>query len=108
MEYKINEHVLDGSTAWGNGGHGHCVHCGLALVTDLGYCSWDGVKCIDREPKTLGEFPGPVVSFARFNGLLYNNEKKIFSKPYSDIEYTIPKLLEVIDNLIVKHEFAGK
>lgn len=29
----------------GNGYHGRCEHCGLELVTDLGYNSWSGTKC---------------------------------------------------------------
>lgn len=29
----------------GNGYHGNCGHCGLALVTDLGYCTWDNTSC---------------------------------------------------------------
>jgi len=29
----------------GNGYHGNCSNCGLALVTDLGYCSWEDTTC---------------------------------------------------------------
>lgn len=29
----------------GGGYHGNCKNCGLALVTDLGYCSWEGTTC---------------------------------------------------------------
>lgn len=29
----------------GNGYHGRCSNCGLPLVTDLGYNSWEGTKC---------------------------------------------------------------
>tara|TARA_R110000765_G_scaffold64579_5_gene125507 strand:+ start:53 stop:568 length:516 start_codon:yes stop_codon:yes gene_type:complete len=29
----------------GNGYHGRCSNCNLALVTDLGYNSWEGVEC---------------------------------------------------------------
>ncbi len=29
----------------GNGYHGRCENCGLSLVTDLGYNSWEGTKC---------------------------------------------------------------
>ena len=39
------KHSLDGSQASGNGHHGYCEHCMLALVTDLGYNSWSDTKC---------------------------------------------------------------
>lgn len=29
----------------GNGFHGYCSNCGLALVTDLGYNSWENTEC---------------------------------------------------------------
>lgn len=34
----------------GNGYHGRCEHCGLPLVTDLGYNSWKDTKC-EIKPK---------------------------------------------------------
>ena len=37
----------------GNGYHGNCSHCGLALVTDLGYCSWDDTVCEIKEDKIV-------------------------------------------------------
>lgn len=97
----INEHELDGSTAWGNGGHGHCKHCRLALVTDLGYDSWSGVKCIDRIPVYTGlySFPPIIISYANFNGLMYNATKKIFTKPYTKDKYTIKQLVNKINSL---------
>lgn len=33
----------------GNGYHGRCCNCGLALETDLGYNSWDGTNCTKKE-----------------------------------------------------------
>lgn len=94
----INSHENNGK-GWGNGGHGHCKHCGLALVTDLGYCSWEGTKCIDRYPKDISEMPEEIKSFANFNGLKYNSDKKIFSKAYSDTKYTINQLIKKVNEL---------
>lgn len=48
----INEHTLVHAKDAGNGYHGICQHCGLPLVTDLGYCSWDDTIC---NPKILIE-----------------------------------------------------
>jgi hypothetical protein len=44
-------HLVDKGMA-GNGYHGRCSNCGLALVTDLGYNSWEGTRCI-REEKVV-------------------------------------------------------
>lgn len=60
-----SKHELDGRTASGNGHHGHCKHCGLAMVTDLGYDSWAGVKCIDRPITQLQDFPPTTRARAR-------------------------------------------
>lgn len=32
----------------GNGYHGNCSNCGLPLVTDIGYNSWENTPCIVR------------------------------------------------------------
>ena len=53
---KFEKHgkiIRDGSE--GNGYHGRCSNCGLALVTDLGYSSWDSVCEIEEEIKTQVE-----------------------------------------------------
>jgi len=42
------------NTASGGGGyHGRCSNCGLALVTDLGYTSWDDTICEIKHDKTV-------------------------------------------------------
>ena len=101
--FKINEHSLDGSTASGNGHHGNCRHCGVALVTDLGYCSWDGLKCKDRDPQSISDFPKDIISYVRFRGYTFNKEKQIFTKPYvifpSDDTYTILEMVEKVKRI---------
>ncbi|MCK9544883.1 MAG: hypothetical protein M0R03_22950 [Novosphingobium sp.] len=39
------KHELEHAEDAGNGYHGRCKHCGIPLVTDLGYNSWAGVPC---------------------------------------------------------------
>jgi hypothetical protein len=92
----INRHVLNEATASGNGHHGNCVHCELALVTDLGYCSWDGTACNNRQAE-LSEYPKDVLNYAHFRGLVYDGS--IFVKPYSGETYTPDQLYTIIQNL---------
>ncbi len=95
----INEHVLGGQGA-GNGHHGYCIHCGVPLVTDLGYYSWEGVKCVDRDRlKNLFDFPSIVKSYAEFNGLKYNADKNIFIKPYDGGEYSPQQIVDIIKEI---------
>lgn len=50
---KFPEHGnLVNTNQAGNGYHGNCSNCGLALVTDLGYMSWDNTVC-EIEEKTI-------------------------------------------------------
>lgn len=102
MNIIINQHVNNGK-GWGNGGHGHCIHCGLALVTDLGYCSWTGTNCIDREPQFVHEFPEEVRSYVHFNGLRFNNKTRIFTKPYNNHDYTIDEIVTKVTQLKILH-----
>lgn len=95
----INKHELDSSTAWGNGGHGHCKHCRLALETDLGWCSWTGVKCIDREIIDEKDMPEEVRSYIRFSGYIWNSKKKIFIRPYHSDELTLDQLIKKINKI---------
>ena len=88
----INEHTLIHAEDAGNGYHGRCEHCGAPLVTDLGYCSWEGLKCIDREIELYSNIPKEIRSYAEWRGLKWDNKRKIFVKPYSDKEYTIDQL----------------
>jgi len=53
-EKKFFEHgsIVDIEMA-GNGYHGRCSNCGLALVTDLGYNSWEGTKCVKKATEDI-------------------------------------------------------
>lgn len=64
----MKEHgILIDTNNGGNGYHGRCGDCGMALVTDLGYCSWDNTECI---PKVFEN----------------NSEKKEKKKTWKDLE----------------------
>jgi len=89
---KINEHKLVHAEDTGNGYHGTCQHCEVALVTDLGYSSWEGLKCIDREIELYLDIPQKIRDFAKFGGLVWDNKAKEFTKPYTDRVYTIDDL----------------
>lgn len=92
----INEHTLVHAADAGNGYHGTCQHCGAPLVTDLGYCSWEGLKCIDREIELYQHIPKDIRSYANWRGLRWDNKRKIFTKPFSNEEYTI----DVLNNIV--------
>lgn len=96
---EINEHTLVHAKDAGNGYHGICQHCGLPLVTDLGYCSWEGVKCVDREIELYQNIPKDIRSYANWRGLKWDNKRKIFIKPYSDEEYNIDELDKIVQKL---------
>ena len=96
---KINKHTLVHAADAGNGYHGYCQHCGLALVTDLGYCSWDDTVCIDREVTSLSDIPSKVFELARFKGLAWDYQNKLYVKPYSSETYTIDQLNTIIQQL---------
>lgn len=96
----INKHgkLIDTDMA-GNGYHGRCEHCNLALVTDLGYCSWDNTKCIDREIIEITDIPDEILSYANFCGLKWDQEKRLFIKPYDCDKYTLNQLNDKIKKL---------
>jgi hypothetical protein len=76
-----NEHELVHAEDAGNGYHGRCKHCGLPLVTDLGYDSWAGVKCVDREITYDGDIPKEIKAYAEFRGYRWDNKIHVFVKP---------------------------
>lgn len=96
----INEHTLIHAQDAGNGYHGRCEHCNAPLVTDLGYCSWDGLKCTDREIESTSDMPDDVLSYTRYNGMSWDFDKKKFVKSYADREYTLDEVVERIKSLL--------
>ena len=99
----INSHDLVHSNQGGNGFHGHCAHCGVALVTDLGYCSWDGLKCVDREIVDTKDMPKDILSYAKFHSLIWNKNLKKFIKPFYSDEYTLEEINENIQKSRLIH-----
>jgi len=97
----INEHLLIRAKDAGNGYHGYCKHCSLSFVTDLGYCSWDNTKCIDREITNWLDCPDNVRSYARFRGFIFNTTTRRFSKAYSSEEYTINQFIDLVNSIII-------
>lgn len=95
----INSHELNHAADAGNGYHGNCKHCGLPLVTDLGYVSWKGVECVDREITSYNDMPNEIKAYANFRGFKWNQDKVHFVKPYSDETYTIDQLDTIIKNI---------
>jgi len=98
----INSHTLIHAEDAGNGYHGNCQHCGVPLVTNLGYCSWDKLKCIDREVENWNDIPNEIKSYANFRSLKWNRKKKVFIKSYSYDKYTIDQLNEIINKIKFK------
>ena len=96
----INQHDLDGRTASGNGHHGHCSHCGVALVTDLGYDSWAGLKCKDRPVTRLQDFPDEIRSYVNFNSMHFDPINQTFAKPYDKgKKYTVKQIVNKVNEL---------
>jgi len=62
----------------GNGYHGRCDICGLALVTDLGYCSWDNSECIPKkvEPKKVEPKKKHVKTIKDIERPTYNSDNR--------------------------------
>ena len=90
----INKHV------WARGAtNEYCVHCGLIFESDLGWTSADGVKCKDRLPTKLADVPDDVRSYANFTSLCFDNRRQVFIKAYSETEYTIKQLCELVESL---------
>lgn len=96
----INDHVLVHAEDAGNGYHGRCKYCNMALVTDLGYCSWTDTKCIDREITNYSDIPKNIREYASFRGLRYDPKLCLFIKPYSDETYTIDQLNDKLGELV--------
>lgn len=106
-ELIINRHsdyLVDTEMA-GNGYHGRCAHCGLAYVTDLGYCSWSGTTCTERAPQSVNDLPENLKSFVKFNGMrmVIRKRRPIFVKSYSDKEMTLKQLNKHVKNLMREH-----
>ena len=99
MALSINKHEIIHAKDAGNGYHGYCKHCNVPLVTDLGYCSWEGVKCIDREIVNSIDIPETIASYASFRGLIWNGAINKYVKPYSSEEFTLSQLQDIIINL---------
>jgi hypothetical protein len=79
--HMINSHDLVYAKDGGNGYHGRCLHCGVALVTDLGYCSWDNLKCVDRQIEHTSDMSEAVRSYANFRSYEWKHSIKKFTKP---------------------------
>jgi hypothetical protein len=56
----VNSHTLVHAEDAGNGYHGYCQHCGVALETNMNWSSWTGVKCIDREVENYNDIPAEI------------------------------------------------
>lgn len=90
----------------GNGYHGNCEHCGLALVTDLGYCSWDDTECIEHEIISESEVSNEVRNYTRFRGMRFTVKKNtgVYVNSY-DRDYSIEELEEHVQK--IKHNHDG-
>jgi hypothetical protein len=95
----IRSHDLVHDKDGGNGYHGRCAHCRVPLVTDLGYCSWEGVECIDREIENYSDIPKEIISYSRFFGMHWDRSAKKFKKPYSEVEYTIDEINLILQKI---------
>ena len=97
-----NEHELVHAADAGGGYHGRCKHCDVALVTDLGFCSWDGLKCVDREITIEWDIPEQLRSFALYTGMVFDNEAKKYIKPYGteQDDCTIDELNERMNKVL--------
>lgn len=83
----INKHELVHAKDAGGGYHGRCKHCDLALVTDLGYNSWEGIKCVDRK---LTRPNSKIMGYAIFHGYNFSDGK--FYKAYSNEEVSYQEM----------------
>ena len=83
-EKKFPKHgeLIDTRMA-GNGYHGRCENCGMALVTDLGYNSWDNTQCIRKEEIV----DNSEISFKWYKDIKYATqfEKEEADKHFSDL-----------------------
>ena len=99
----INEHDLIHSSDAGNGYHGNCEHCGLALVTDLGYTSWSNTKCIDREITKRRNIPKEILCYTDFKGYKWHPKRLVFFRAYDDEEFTLDEIKLKIDEIKLKN-----
>jgi len=105
----INKHELVHTSDAGNGYHGYCQHCKAPLVTDLGYCSWDKLKCIDREAN-YNDLPSEVLSYVNFSGYKWQPDKKRFVRSTfaNSIDHlTIEQMIKKVENILgktIKHQ----
>lgn len=99
MKTSKHGNLIDKDMA-GNGYHGRCEHCGLACVTDLGYFSWEGTKCIEREIVNEKDVPENIRSYAKFFGMIFKVEdgKAYYTKPYVK-DYQLEELESIIKKL---------
>jgi hypothetical protein len=95
-----NEHELVHAEDAGNGYHGNCKHCGLPLVTDLGYVSWAGVKCVDREILYNREIPKEIKEYAKFRGYHWDDRLHIFVKASFSMELDHVTLDQMYEKLM--------
>jgi hypothetical protein len=101
---KNTEHgnLVDTDMA-GNGYHGRCEHCGLALVTDLGYTSWSGTKCIEREITRYEDIPDEIQNYMNWKNLSVLTKEgvspMILVKRYTDERYTLDEINEIVQKI---------
>lgn len=95
MNVTIIKHELIKTGTEGNGFHGVCKHCGASLESWLGYSGWSK-PCIKRPIDSYMDIPIEIRDYALFRGLIYNKDKNIFIKPYSNDRYTIQNLKRII------------
>lgn len=93
----VNSHELVHAKDGGGGYHGRCKHCQLALVTDLGFCSWDNTTCIDRVAQEVSDLPTEIQSYIRFRGLIWNSKTQTCCKPYDNLIMTVEDILQVVN-----------
>lgn len=102
-ELMVNEHSqhLVNTEQAGNGYHGNCAYCGMSYVTDLGYCSWSGTKCIERAPESVSDLPEDMRSYVKFSSMrmVIKNGRPLFVKSYTDVELTLKQLHKKIKQL---------
>lgn len=94
-----NNHDLVHAKDGGNGYHGWCRHCGVSLETDLGWSSWDNLKCIDHEITCWIDIPNEIISYANFRNLNWDKDQKKFTRPYSEDTFTIDEIDNIIKEL---------
>lgn len=95
----ISKHELIHAKDACNGYHGWCKHCNVSLETDLGYCTWDNLKCIDREITCLSDMPADIESYTSYCGYIWDKDNKVFVKPYSNITLSLDEIQIIINNI---------